>query len=83
MLKKVLETVSKLGARVPDPAPIGLSTHIVPASWNTFVARALDLGCKDVKLLLNPPAPAAAPAVPAASTYPKVLRSRPKAAAKA
>ena len=75
------------GTPLPDPAPKGLSTHILPASWNAFVARALALGCKDVKLLLNPrpPAPvsAAAPAVPAALTSPKVLRRRPKAAAKA
>jgi hypothetical protein len=75
------------GTPLPDPAPKGLSTHIVPASWNAFVARALDLGCKDVKLLLNPPPPspvsAAVPAVPAALTSPKVLRRRPKAAAKA
>jgi len=61
----------------------GFRTHIVPASRNAFVACALDLGCKDVKLLLNPPATAAAPAVSAAPTSPMVLRRRPKAASKA
>ncbi len=45
------------GAPLPDPAPKGLTTHIVTASWNAFVARALDLGCKDVKQLLAPPPP--------------------------
>jgi hypothetical protein len=45
------------GAPLPDPAPKGLTTHIVTASWNAFVARALDLGCKDVKQLLAPPSP--------------------------
>lgn len=70
------------GAALPDPAPKGLSTHIVPASWNAFVSRALDLGCKDVKLLLNPPPPAppappvAPPAKPSASAAVKILRKR-------
>ncbi len=76
------------GAALPDPAPKGLSTHIVPASWNAFVSRALDLGCKDVKALVNPPpapppvpppAPNAPPA-PTAATAPKILRKRVKPA---
>lgn len=49
------------GAPLPDPAPKGLTTHIVTASWNAFVARALDLGCKDVKQLLAPPPPSPPP----------------------
>ena len=65
------------GPALPDPAPKGLGTHIVPASWNAFVSRALDLGCKDVKAWLSPPPS------PAPSPAPKVIRRRAKTAGNA
>ena len=68
------------GAPLPDPAPKGLSSYIVPASWNAFVARALDLGCKDVKLLLDPPPPPPRPAPSATAPRPRkprLLRAKP------
>ena len=50
------------GPTLPPSPPKGLSTHIMPASWNAFISRALDLGCKDVKALMaGPPAGPAAP----------------------
>lgn len=75
------------GAPLPSPAPKGLSTHILPATWNAFVSRALDLGCKDVKLLLSPPTPvpppppAPAPPPPPPPAIGTIVR-RPKAPAK-
>jgi hypothetical protein len=69
------------GSALPDPAPKGLGTHIVPASWNAFVSRALDLGCKDVKALLSPPpSPTSSPAPSPAA---KTTRKRAKPGAKA
>lgn len=69
------------GAPLPDPAPKGLSTHIMPASWNAFVSRALDLGCKDVKQLLNPAPPSTAPTAPA--KRPIMIKRRATASANA
>lgn len=67
--------------KLPDPAPKGLSTHIVQASWNAFVSRALDLGCKDVKMLINPAPPLPAPPAPPVPTVGRVTRRKPAAAA--
>ncbi len=60
------------GPALPATAPKGLSTHITSASWNAFISRALDLGCKDVKALMAGP--------PAASAPPKKLLKRTKPA---
>jgi len=45
-----------IGEALPPMAPKGLSTHVVQASYNAFIARALDIGCKDVKAILAAPA---------------------------
>lgn len=55
------------GPSLPGAPPKGLSTHIVPGSWNAFISRALELGCKDVKALMTPlvTAPVSAKKAPA------------------
>jgi hypothetical protein len=70
-------------SKLPDPAPKGLSTHIVQASWNAFVSRALDLGCKDVKMLISPAPPLPTPPAPPVPTVGRVTRRKPKPAAAA